>query len=65
MTIHTRGKSCGQNWAHNLPMNAVKELIGHSNIETTAEFYNQVDAQHEAKAEAVIRRARQFPEMVS
>jgi hypothetical protein len=33
-----------------LPMNFVKELMEHSSIATTAEFYNEVDADHEAKA---------------
>ena len=36
-------------------MNVVKELMGHSNIATTAEFYNQVDSDHEAKAARVIQ----------
>jgi len=31
LTIHTLRKSCGQNRADNLPMNVVKELMGHSN----------------------------------
>ena len=56
LTIHTLRKSCGQNWADYLPMNVVKELMGHSSIATTAEFYNQVDADHEAKAAEVIQR---------
>ncbi len=29
--------------------------MGHSNTATTAEFYNQVDADHEAKAAEVIQ----------
>ncbi|UCF07093.1 MAG: site-specific integrase [bacterium] len=55
-TIHTLRKCCGQNWADHLPMNVVKELMGHSNISTTAEFYNQVDAEHEEKAARVIQK---------
>jgi hypothetical protein len=43
-------------WADYLPMNVVRELMGHSSIATTAEFYNQVDADHEAKAARVIQR---------
>ena len=54
LTIHTLRKCCGQNWADHLPMNVVKELMGHSKVETTLEFYNQVDADHEAKAARVI-----------
>ncbi len=56
LTIHTLRKSCGQNWADHLPMNVVKELMGHSKVETTLEFYNQVDAQHEEQAARVIQR---------
>jgi integrase len=56
LTVHTLRKSCGQNWADHLPMNVVKELMGHSSIATTAEFYNQVDADHEAKAARVVQR---------
>ena len=41
---------------YRLPMNVVKELMGHSNISTTAEFYNQVDRDHELKAARVIQR---------
>jgi hypothetical protein len=37
-------------------MNVVKELMDHSGVETTLEFYNQVDAQHEEKAAKVIQR---------
>jgi len=55
LTVHTLRKSCGQNWADYLPMNVVKELMGHSNIATTAEFYNQIDSDHEAKAARVIQ----------
>ena len=49
-TVHTLRKCCGQNWADYLPMNVVKELMGHSNISTTAEFYSTVDRDHEKKA---------------
>jgi len=56
LTVHTLRKSCGQNWADHLPMNVVKELMGHSKVETTLEFYNQVDAQHEEQAARVIQR---------
>ena len=56
LTIYTLRKSCGQNWADNLPMNVVKELMGRSKVEKTLEFYNQIDAQHEEKAANVIQR---------
>jgi integrase len=56
LTIHTLRKSCGQNWADHLPMNVVKELMGHSNIATTQKFYTQADSDHKAKAARVIQR---------
>ena len=56
LTIHILCQSCGQNWADYLPMNVVKELMGQSSIATTAEFYNQVDPDHEAKAARVVQR---------
>lgn len=56
LTIHTLRKSCGQNWADHLPMNVVKELMGHSSIATTQEFYTQVDRDHELKAARVIQQ---------
>jgi integrase len=54
-TVHTLRKCCGQNWADHLPMNVVKELMGHSNISTTAEFYSTVDRDHEVKAARVMQ----------
>lgn len=53
--IHTLRTCCGQNWADYLPMNVVKELMGHSNISTTAEFYNAVDRDREKKAARVVQ----------
>ena len=55
LTVHTLRKSCGQNWADHLPMNVVKELMGHSSIATNQEFYTQVDEDHEAKAARVVQ----------
>ncbi|MHC4192315.1 MAG: tyrosine-type recombinase/integrase [Planctomycetota bacterium] len=54
MSIHTLRKSCGQNWANHLPINVVKELMGHSSISTIQKFYNQVDDDHRAKTAAVV-----------
>jgi integrase len=56
LTVHTLRKSCGQNWADHLPMNVVKELMGHSKAETTLEYYSQVDKDHEQKAARVIQK---------
>lgn len=55
LTVHTLRKCCGQNWADYLPMNVVKELMGHSNIATTQEFYTTVDRDHEKKAAQVVQ----------
>lgn len=55
LTVHTLRKCCGQNWADHLPMNVVKELMGHSNISTTQEFYTTVDRDHEKKAAQVVQ----------
>ena len=38
-----------------MPINVVKEWMGHSDISTTQEFYNQVDKDHEAKASLLIQ----------
>lgn len=55
LSIHTLRKSAGQNWADNIPSpNVTKELMGHSSLTTTMKFYNQVDADHRAKAAAAI-----------
>ncbi|MCP4250633.1 MAG: site-specific integrase [bacterium] len=67
LTLHCFRKSCGQNWADHLPMNVVKELMGHASIATTAEFYSTVSEEHEAKAQWVIEaittgRARREPD---
>ncbi len=56
LTVHTLRKNCGQNWANHLPMNVVKELMGHSKAETALKYYNQVDKNHEQKAARVIQK---------
>ena len=56
LTVHTLRKCAGQNWADYLPMNVVKELMGHSSITTTAEFYLAVDRDHERKAAESVQR---------
>ncbi len=55
LTVHTLRKCAGQNWADHMPINVVKEWMGHSDISTTQEFYNQVDKDHEAKAALLIQ----------
>ena len=39
-----------QNWSDHLPMNVVKEFMGHADISPTAEFYSKVSKEHEARA---------------
>jgi integrase len=46
LTVHILRKCCIQNWANSLPMNVVKELAGHVDIETTNRFYSTVDEMH-------------------
>lgn len=50
LTVHVLRKCCGQNWANTLPMNVVKEFMGHSSIDTTEKFYSTVDEEHFDKA---------------
>ncbi|MCE5186595.1 MAG: site-specific integrase [Planctomycetaceae bacterium] len=53
-SLHTLRKCCGKNWASHLPVNVVKELMGHSSISTTMEYYNQVDDEQRARAAQVV-----------
>ena len=53
LTVHTLRKCCGQNWADRLPMNVVKELMGHSDIATTDKFYSTVSEHHLEQASRV------------
>lgn len=50
LTVHVLRKCCMQNWQNYLPMNVVKNLAGHSNIETTEKFYSTVDESQLANA---------------
>ena len=54
LAIHTLRKSCIQTWADHLPANVTKELAGHSSLETTLKYYNQVDDYHRVKAAEVM-----------
>jgi integrase len=56
LTIHTLRKNAGQNWADCLPMNVVKEFMGHADIATTQEFYSQVDEHHKRIAASGIQQ---------
>ena len=55
LTMHAFRKSAGQNWANHLPMNVVRELMGHSDIATTADFYSTVTEEHEVQAQWVMQ----------
>jgi len=46
LTVHVLRKCCGQNWANTLPINVVKEFMGHSSVDTTEKFYSTVDDEH-------------------
>ena len=50
LTVHAFRKSCGQNWADHLPLNVVREFMGHASISTTAEFYSTVSKDHADQA---------------
>ena len=55
LTMHAFRKSAGQGWANHLPMNVVRELLGHADIATTADFYSTVTKEHEAHAQWVMQ----------
>lgn len=50
LTVHVLRKCCGQNWSNTLPINVVKEFMGHGSIDTTEKFYSTVDDSHYEKA---------------
>ena len=56
LAIHTLRKSCIQTWADYLPPNVTKELAGHSSLETTLKYYNQVDDYHRVKAAEIMEK---------
>lgn len=53
LTTHCFRKSCGQNWANHLPLNVVKELMGHASVATTEEYYSAVSQEHLEQAQGV------------
>ena len=54
LTIHILRKCYTQLLRGNVPDNVVKELLGHSNIETTDRFYSTVDESHLKAAAKVV-----------
>jgi len=52
-SIHDVRRSCITNWARRLPMHVVKELAGHSDIETTQRYYLSIQPEDIRKARAV------------
>jgi len=55
LTIHTLRKCCGKNWADSTPNpGVVQKLMGHSSLDTTMKFYNQVNDDDQEKAAKVV-----------
>ncbi len=52
-TLHDLRRSCITNWAKQLPIHVVQQLAGHSDIQTTRQFYLSVQSEDVAKAQAV------------
>lgn len=52
-TIHDMRRSCITNWARHLPMHVVKQLAGHSDIETTQRYYLSVQPEDISRAREV------------
>ena len=48
--VHCLGESSGQNWANRLPMNALRDPMGHADMSPTGEFYCTISEDHLAKA---------------
>ena len=51
-TIHDLRRSCITNWAKQLPIHVVQQLAGHSDIQTTKQFYLSVQSEDIATAQA-------------
>jgi integrase len=52
-TVHDLRRSCITNWAKKLPIHVVQQLAGHSDIQTTRQFYLSVQAEDMARAQAL------------
>jgi integrase len=52
-TVHDLRRSCVTNWARRLPIHVVQQLAGHSDINTTQQFYLSVRPEDVAEARAV------------
>ncbi|MFC1782293.1 tyrosine-type recombinase/integrase [Planctomycetota bacterium] len=60
LTLHCLRKSFAQNLADNgTPISTLKELMGHSDIQTTAEFYLQTTDANEQRACQVLDQIMQ------
>jgi len=51
LTVHAFRKSCGQNCANHLPVNMVKERMGHADISTTTELCGAVGEEHDVQVQ--------------
>ena len=56
ITIHSLRKSCGVNWANNLPLHVTQAYMGHADIETTQQYYLSVGEEHAERASWVIEQ---------
>jgi integrase len=52
-TLHDLRRSCITNWAKQLPIHVVQQLAGHSDIQTTKQFYLSVQSEDVAKAQKI------------
>jgi integrase len=52
-TVHDLRRSCITNWARHLPIHVVQQLAGHSDINTTQQYYLSVRAEDVVQAQAV------------
>ena len=52
-TIHDLRRSCITNWAQRLPIHVVQQLAGHSDIQTTQQFYLSVQPDDVTKAQRI------------
>ena len=62
LTLHSLRKSCGVNWANNLPIHVTQAYMGHADISTTQKFYLSVGEEHAENARWVIEKVTMVEE---
>ena len=55
-TLHDMRRSCITNWASDLPIHVVQELAGHSDIQTTKDYYLSVPPEIQARVREIQAR---------